>query len=227
MMVQLKNNNYCILFFVKYPEKGKVKSRLSSKLSEKFTVNLYKMFVKDLLFTLNKTEYHKIVCYYPENYIEKFKNWLGKNYNFYPQQGENLGIRMKSCFDFAFNQDFEKVIIIGSDSPDLSESIFKKAFISLNENDSVIGPTYDGGYYLLGFKKNYYSSKVFEEINWSTNSVFKETMNKLNSENIKTDVLSYWRDIDTIDDLKYFYDKYKDIQDCNFETISFLKKNNF
>lgn len=223
----MNNENYCILFFVKYPEKGKVKSRLSSKLDENFTVNLYKMFVKDLLFTLNKTEYNKIICYYPDNSIDKFKNWLGSNLNFYLQQGANLGQRMKSCFEFAFNKDFEKVIVIGSDSPDLPHKIFEKAFLSLNENDSVIGPTYDGGYYLLGFKKNSYSPKVFEGINWSTKSVFKETINQLNNENLKTKVLIYWRDIDTLDDLNYFYNKYKEKQDFNSETMSFLKKNNF
>ena len=223
----MKNKNYCILFFVKYPEKGKVKSRLSKKLNQNFTVDLYKMFVEDLLITLNKTEYNKIVCYYPETYIEKFKNWLGKNYNFYPQHGKNLGQRMKSCFEFAFNKDFEKVIVIGSDSPDLSHNIFKKAFSSLNENDSVIGPTYDGGYYLLGFKKNRYSPNVFEKINWGTKTVFKETMNKLKNEYLKTEVMSYWRDIDTLDDLKYFYNRYKDRQDFKSETISFLKKKNF
>jgi rSAM/selenodomain-associated transferase 1 len=185
------------------------------------------MFVKDILFTLNKTEYSKIICYYPNNKIDKFYNWLGKKYKFYPQQGKNLGQRMKSCFEFAFKQGFEKVIVIGSDSPDLSQKIFEKAFSSLNENDSVIGPTYDGGYYLLGFKKKCYSPKIFEKINWSTKTVFKETMNRLNSENIKTKVLIYWRDIDTIDDLNQFYNLYKDKHDINFETISFLKKNNF
>jgi len=223
----LSKKNYCILFFVKYPEKGKVKSRLSSKMDQNFTLNLYKMFVKDLLFTLNKTEYTMVICYYPEKSIEKFKNWLGSNYHFYPQKGENLGQRMKSCFEFAFNQGFEKVIVIGSDSPDLPQNIFENAFISLNENDSVIGPTYDGGYYLLGFKKNSYSPIVFEEINWSTKTVFNETMNKLNSKKLKTKVLSYWRDIDTLDDLKNYYNKYKDKKDFNFKTVLYLKKNNF
>ncbi|KYK21056.1 hypothetical protein AYK21_00840 [Thermoplasmatales archaeon SG8-52-2] len=226
-MEQLRKKNYCILFFVKYPEKGKVKSRLSSKLDQNFTINLYKMFVKDLLFTLNKTDYSKIICYYPDNEIEKFKKWLGSSLDFYPQHGKNLGQRMKSCFESAFNQGFEKVIVIGSDSPDLPEKIFEKAFIILDENDSVIGPTYDGGYYLLGFKKNSYSPKVFEKINWSTKTVFKETINKLNIENLKTVILNYWRDIDTFDDLNHFYNKYKDKQDFNSETIIFLKKNNF
>jgi rSAM/selenodomain-associated transferase 1 len=223
----LKNKNYCILFFVKYPEKGKVKSRLSSELNENFTKNLYKMFVKDLLFTLNKAKYPKIICYYPKKNIDKFKAWLGKNYRYYAQSGENLGERMKSCFEFAFKQNFEKVIVIGSDSPDLSENILNTAFSSLNDNDTVIGPTYDGGYYLLGFKKNSYSPEVFNGINWSTKTVFEETMNKLNSENIKTKVLDYWGDIDTINDLNQFYKKYKDIKNYNSETITFLKKNNF
>ena len=185
------------------------------------------MFVKDLLFTLNKTKYSKIICYYPKDKIDKFKTWLGKNYRYYPQSGENLGQRMKSCFEFAFKQGFENVIVIGSDSPDLSENIFKKAFLGLKENDSVIGPTYDGGYYLLGFKKNSYSSEVFNGINWSTKTVFEETMNKLNSVNIKTKILENWGDIDTIEDLNQFYKKYKDIKNFNSETITFLKKNNF
>jgi len=223
-VVQLIDSDSCILFFVKYPEKGKVKSRLSSNLDENFTINLYKMFVKDLLFTLNKTKYSKIVCYHPDKFIDKFKNWLGKRYNFYPQKGDNLGQRMNSCFEYAFDQGFKKVIVIGSDSPDLTTNLIDKAFLDLNKNDSVIGPTYDGGYYLLGFKKNSYLPRVFEGISWSTETVFDETMNQLNNKKLKTKVLIYWRDIDTIEDLKHFFNKYKNKDYYNSETISYLKK---
>ena len=183
------------------------------------------MFVKDLLVTLNNTEYSKIVCYYPLNSIDKFKNWLGSNYHYYPQKGDNLGERMSSCFKFAFDQGFKRVIVIGSDSPDLKINLFNKAFLSLNKYDSVIGPTYDGGYYLLGFKKNSFSPKVFEGINWSTQTVFEETIKQLENENLKTEVLTYWRDIDTLDDLNYFYNKYKNKEKYSSETVSFLKKN--
>ncbi len=221
----IDKKNCCILFFVKYPEKGKVKSRLSNRLNQNFTVKLYKMFVKDLLETLNKTEYSKIICYYPNYSIDKFKNWLGSNNNFFSQQGSNLGERMKTCFKFAFDKGFEKVSVIGSDSPDLPQFIIDEAFLSLKVYDSVIGPTYDGGYYLLGCNNNSYSPKVFNGINWSTKTVFKETMNILNNEGLKIQVLTYWRDIDTLDDLKYFYNKYKNKEGYDSNTLTFLKQN--
>ena len=211
-----------ILFFVKYPEGGGVKSRLSAELNETFTVKLYKIFVQDLLRTLNKTGYSIIICYYPNDTLDNFKNWLGSKYLFFPQQGDDLGQRMKNCFVHAFEQGFEQVSVIGSDSPDLPQRLIEKAFLGLETHDAVIGPTFDGGYYLLGFTYQSFSPKVFEGITWSTKNVFKETMHLLNNEGLQTQVLPHWRDVDTLDDLMHLY-KNKDFNDS--ETMSFLLHN--
>jgi rSAM/selenodomain-associated transferase 1 len=212
----------CILFFVKYPKKGEVKSRLSADLNKTFIVNLYKMFVSDLLNTMKQTDFSIVICYYPNDSLGEFKNWLGSEYIYIPQQGENLGQRMKNCFINAFEIGFEQVCVIGSDSPDLPYGLFETAFFSLEKNDAVIGPTFDGGYYLLGFTKKSFSPNVFEGISWSTKAVFNETMHHLNEEGIKTKVLQQWRDVDTLKDLMFLYEN-KDFNDS--ETMTFLMQN--
>jgi rSAM/selenodomain-associated transferase 1 len=211
-----------ILFFVKYPKEGEVKSRLSVELNETFTIKLYKMFVQDLLHTLNKTGYSIIICYYPNYAFDNFRNWLGSKYLFFPQHGDDLGQRMKNCFVHAFEQGFEQVSVIGSDSPDLPQRLIEKAFLSLETYDAVIGPTFDGGYYLLGFTNKSFSPKVFEGITWSTKTVFKKTMRLLNDEGLQTKVLPHWRDVDTLDDLMCLY---KNKYFIDSETMSFLFQN--
>jgi len=140
----------CILFFVKYPEKGRVKRRLSADLDEAITVELYKNFILDLLSTLEKFGVEFRICFYPHNSQEKFMEWLGTQYSYIPQIGKDLGQRMKNSFIQTFAEGFHRVIIIGSDSPDLPGALIKKGFLSLKTHHAVVGPSFDGGYYLIG-----------------------------------------------------------------------------
>ena len=127
---------------------------------------------------------------------------LGPEYRYLPQRGRDLGERMKNGFLDTFTRGFEKVVLIGSDIPDLPLSFVEEAFTSLSEMDAVIGPSFDGGYYLIGFTKGAFLPRVFEGIAWGTEKVFKSTIQILTDEKRKLYVLPRWRDIDTIEDLK-------------------------
>jgi rSAM/selenodomain-associated transferase 1 len=224
MNQDLKEKNNAALFFVKYPEKGKVKSRLSKKMDESQVLILYKNFVEDLLDMLNTIDCAKIVCYYPSSEIDSFKNWLDDNYKYLPQKGENLGERLKNCFVEGFNLGYEKLIVIGSDSPDLTAEIINDSFKKLDEFDSVIGPCEDGGYYLLGFKKNSFLPNIFNKIPWSTSEVFKKSIEIFNKSNYNFFVLPKWLDVDTIDDLESLYIKNKGNKFQCSKTMDFLNK---
>ena len=91
---------------------------------------------------------------------------------------------------------------MASDCPDLPEEILLEANSALENHDAVIGPSTDGGYYLIGFQRTTFSSKAFEGIAWSTASVFKETIEKLKHERRTIQVLPEWSDVDTFEDLK-------------------------
>ncbi len=155
-----------------------------------------------MLFTLNQGTFLFYLCFYPENSLSDLKGWLGDDYLYMPQKGEDLGERMKNGFIEAFAMNFKRVVLIGSDIPDLPLEFIEEAFTSLQEKDVVIGPSFDGGYYLIGFKDKVFSLKVFEGIPWSTEKVFEKIMKVLKQEGLTVHTLQLLRDIDTIDDLR-------------------------
>lgn len=219
-------NNNCIIFFVKYPEKGKVKTRLAKIMGDNITVELYKNFVLDLISTIKNAESAELNIFFsPANKKEKFIQWLGKNYIYKQQVGNDLGEKMKNAFVEVFKDYYKKVVIIGSDSPDLDSDIFNKAFSSLSRNDVVIGPSFDGGYYLIGFNKETFLSNIFDGIKWSRDRVFEDTMNILKIRKYKVSVLEKCHDVDTIDDLNLLFNKNKNTAFKNSKTFLYISKN--
>ena len=105
---------------------------------------------------------------------------------------------MQNAFQECFDAGHDKVVIIGSDLLDLSEDIINEALLKLDDNDTVIGPAEDGGYYLLGLNKPFL--EVFDIKDWGTETVYKQTVEKLFSK--KVYVLKTLNDIDYVEDLK-------------------------
>jgi rSAM/selenodomain-associated transferase 1 len=194
----------CLLFFIKNPEKGNVKTRLASAMGDEKAVKLYKRFLLEMLSTLNRGTFLFYLCFYPEHSLKDLKRWLGDHYLYTPQYGENLGEKMKNGFVEAFAMSFKRVVLIGSDIPDLPLEFIEEAFTSLNEKDAVIGPSIDGGYYLIGFSDKSFSPQVFEGVPWGQETVFKKTMKLLEREGKTVHTLQPLRDIDTIKDLQNY-----------------------
>jgi len=204
----VKLDDRCLLFFVKNPEKGKVKSRLATVIGGDSAVRLYKNLVAQMLATLKGGTFPLYVCFFPKNAQKSTKNWLGTEYRYIPQNGKDLGERMRNGFTEAFEMGFKRVVLIGSDIPDLPLAFIEGAFITLNESDVVIGPAFDGGYYLIGFKDKTFSPQVFEGMAWGTQTVFDETVKKLKRFRRAVHTLPYQRDIDTAEDLNYLKEKF-------------------
>ena len=106
---------------------------------------------------------------------------------------------MNNAFEIVLSQHNQKAIIVGTDIPDLSKEIILEATDLLDESDLVLGPSHDGGYYLLGMRKIY--NNLFEDIKWSSGLVFNSTMEKALSLNLKVKELQMLRDIDTREEL--------------------------
>ena len=215
----------CILIFVKLPEKGSVKTRLAKDLGRNFVLALYENFVFDMLETLAKANLPIIVYFYPPESGAAVSRWLGGNYLYVSQNGSDLGERMKNAFKDAFERGFSRAVIIGSDIPDLKISILDMAFNSLHANDMVVGPSVDGGYYLIGFRHNSFLPEVFKGISWGMDTVLKDTLKILREKNYKAYFLPELRDVDTIEDLKALYERNKDTAFANSRTMKFLSKN--
>ncbi|MEW6001548.1 MAG: TIGR04282 family arsenosugar biosynthesis glycosyltransferase [Nitrospirota bacterium] len=212
----------CIILFVKYPEKGKVKTRFSARLGDETTQNLYRCFVSDLIEILEKKRYTFKIAFYPPDSEEKIISWLGPEHSYTTQVGKDLGERMENAFKDAFMEGFNEVLVIGSDIPDITPSLIDKAFETLKSSDAVIGPCFDGGYYLIGFTMKTFLPDIFKNIQWSTEGVFKDTMEVFSKKGYKVYVLPKLRDLDRIEDLRAFYKESKKTRCKYSKTLFYL-----
>lgn len=223
-LVFRQNEKKCILLFLKLPERGRVKTRLSEDLNEDAVLSLYKNFVLDLLETLKRGRYVFKICFYPPDSQEKMSSWLGNDYSYMPQKGKDLGERMENAFTESFLEGFLKLVLIGSDIPDLTNKIIEKAFNFDNYN-AVIGPSFDGGYYLIGFKNNTFLPEIFEGIQWGTEKVFEKTIEIFKKNNYKVHILPKWQDVDRLDDVRALFERNRNTEFAKSRTMAFILKN--
>jgi len=198
----MNNEDSCIIVFAKAPIIGNVKTRLAIDLDESLVVNLYKNFVLDILQKIKSIKIQYKIFYDPPDTEHLMTGWLGADNKFILQQGSDLGERMKNAFTAMFEDSFTRAVIIGTDFPDLPVKYILEAFAGLEKSNAVIGPTFDGGYYLIGFNNASFLSHAFDNMPWGSNMVFKNTMALFNKINLSVHVLPRWRDVDTYHDLK-------------------------
>ena len=220
-------HNQCILMFVKNPERGMVKSRLASSIGDEIALDLYRCFVGDLMAMMIRTGYPYVVFFYPPDSRKKIVQWLGDTHILLPQRGDDLGERIKHAFLTIFSQSYRHVLLIGSDSPDLPGTLIEEAFLSLRDHGAVIGPSLDGGYYLIGFRADTFLPEVFDRMPWSTQEVFTRTIDILQEEDFLIHILPQWRDIDTFDDLKALYVNNRGSSFAGSATMRYIEKNRY
>ena len=190
------NSKNLLIIFTKNPELGKCKTRLAKSIGDTAALEVYKKLLQHTAKVTQDLSADKVVFYNiePIDQDDFSSTYFSKK----TQRGDDLGEKMSNAFQEGFQNHYEKVVIIGSDLYDLQTRDIDEAFLQLTHNDYVIGPAKDGGYYLLGMKK--FTPEVFQEINWSTATVLKETLHIL--KNKKVALLTQKNDIDTIDDIK-------------------------
>lgn len=196
-----------ILFFVKAPQPGRVKTRLAKAIGTQHATQLYQYFGLDLLQRLRSLPAELLICYAPAAEQGLIQAWLGPDQNYSPQAGEDLGARMAHAFQQAFARGYQRVIIIGSDSPDLPAAYLGEALNQLEQGKVVIGPAADGGYYTLGFTARNFLPEIFQGIAWSTPTVYLDSLKILRQHQRPIHTLPCWYDVDTLEDLEYFYQK--------------------
>ncbi len=212
----------CVLFFVKSPTSGRVKTRLARELGPANATGLYKSFVLDILAVLSGLDTNFKICFTPPEAQDALANWLGNGFSYLPQKGRDLGARMKNAFEQAFADGFDRVIIVGSDIPDLPADFIRQAFSALDTHDAVIGPSTDGGYYLIGFSKDSFVPSAFENITWGTEKVLKQTLGALNECKRKPYMLPRWHDVDDMSGLKILVERAENTGFQNSRTMAFL-----
>jgi uncharacterized protein len=190
-----------VILFVKFPEKGKVKSRLARHLDGDVVLMLYECMVMDAIDMLRNGHFPFRICFDPPAEHERMERWLGQQYRYMPQLGDNLGERMEKAFSCIFSEKIDEAVLVGSDIPGMTSAILDEAFLSLMNHDCVIGPASDGGYYLIGFRKSAFYPPIFYDMPWSTSGVFHETVLRLGLASLSVHVLPECSDLDTRADL--------------------------
>ena len=187
----------CAMMFVKEPVPGSVKTRLHTNLSPVETAELYRAFVVDSATTLTRTSARrKVIAYTPASGLPAIRDLLAEmttEFEYVPQPDADLGQRMGKLFKDRFDEGVEQVVVVGSDSPSLPSSIVDEAFSLLGAHPLVLGPSVDGGYYLLGQSSP--DQRVFKEVDWSTGRVLEQTLSKIQDHSLG--LLPPWYDVDS------------------------------
>jgi uncharacterized protein len=187
-----------LIIFVKNPVLGNVKTRLAATIGDEKALEIYQLllrYTRDLTqrFPVSKTVYYS-------DFIDVNDIWSNSVYKKSLQKGEDLGQRMKNAFIDSFESGFERVCIIGCDCYQLTATVLNNAFDNLATSDVTIGPSTDGGYYLLGM--NRLQSALFEGIAWSTPEVLEQTLHILDDYHLQVSFLPLLTDVDEEKDLK-------------------------
>lgn len=164
-------------------------------------LEVYRCFILDELAMLDALDATSIVCFTPENEHEGLASWLGAGRDYLAQGRGDLGARMDAAFQEAFTRGFERILLLGSDIPDIPGSVLTCGLECLEDHDACLAPSLDGGYYCIGFNRSGYCPDVFREMNWSTEEVCAQTKSILKHENRSLYLLNPWQDVDTRDDL--------------------------
>lgn len=192
-----------LIIFVKYPEPGKVKTRIARELGDERAAKIYSHMAGTIIKEVSSSDcYRSVIFFDPPEREKEIKGWIGSG-SFIPQRGNTLGERISNAFGAVFSRGADKAVIIGTDCPDVSQETVEDAFGSLAEKDAVLGPAEDGGYYLLGLRSH--APEIFRDIDWSTDRVLDQSIKRINERRLSLKLLETLTDIDTVNDLSKYH----------------------
>lgn len=194
--------NECLIIFTRYPEPGKTKTRLIPALGAEGAAVLQRQMTEHTFAQVKELQGVRplsVEVYFVGGNQHLMQSWLGTSV-IYRQQGEgDLGRRMAIAFQTASEAGYERIVIIGTDCPDLNAQLMVKAFQSLEQHDLVLGPAQDGGYYLIGSRR--LIPELFTGISWSTAEVLQQTMSIAQKLKLAVTFLPILSDVDRPEDL--------------------------
>ncbi len=207
-----------IIVFAKAPVAGQVKTRLCPPLTPDEAASLHGSLVLDILERCQSLKgYDRILAGTPSLHHPFFRAMEARfKIPVWDQIGDDLGTRMASAFKQALGSPYRSVVIIGTDIPGINGPLLTTAVDSLQDHDVVLGPTMDGGYYLIGLRTPV--PDLFANIPWSTEQVYALTEQKIKMLGLSLMVLPKLRDLDTVEDLQICIRDSKDRQNQTFSS---------
>lgn len=189
-----------LIVFIKNPVLSRVKTRLAKTLGERTALEIYRQLLSVCRGIADQYKGPKYLYYSDE--MDNNDGWNNGHYHKRVQCGNTLGERMFNAFADVFKQH-SKAMIIGSDCPYLELQHLKEACEKIETCECVLGPTQDGGYYLLGMNDLY--PELFDSIPWSQPSVLSTTLSRISDSGLSYALLEKLEDIDTEED----WERYK------------------
>ncbi len=183
-----------LLVFLKAPRPGTVKTRLAATLGEAQATAAYGRLVEAVLGHISELSAVEL-RYTPDTAASEISPWRRPTWLLAPQGGGDLGQRLARAFSEQFAGGARKVVIIGSDCPELTAPDIRAAWAALDHSDLVIGPAHDGGYWLIGLKTA--CPSLFAGIDWSTAEVLRQTLAQANAGGLRVAQLRTLSDIDS------------------------------
>ena len=181
-----------LIVFYKNPQQGKVKTRLAATIGDEPALRIYDRLCDHTLRITRDLPVDKAVFY--SETIDTDDRWPSAQYKKHIQSGASLGDRMSHAFQSGFRSGYTAICIIGTDCYELTSAIIRQAFAQLEEFDTVIGPAFDGGYYLLGMKT--FHPTLFISKAWSTDSVLDATLADFDALELRYHALPSLNDVD-------------------------------
>lgn len=185
--------------FAKHWQPGYVKTRLAATIGDERAAHVHRACLQALLDRFQCTADRRILAFTPADKAHYFAQMTGDAWQLRPQAEGDLGARMHDFFTADYLQPEDHVVLIGSDSPNLPVSIVDEAFERLQSSSIVLGPSEDGGFYLIGARGS--TAPCLDGIAWSTNIVWEQTESCLQSQGYQFEQLPRWFDVDEAEDL--------------------------
>jgi rSAM/selenodomain-associated transferase 1 len=187
------------VIFTRAPRQGRVKTRIAKDLGDARALAIHRELTeRTLAAARGLRDAQVVVAHTPADAGDEMRAWLGDDLGYEPQRGRDLGQRMAAAIDARLSSGSSRVVVVGSDVPDLTTAILDEAFTSLHASDVVIGPAADGGYYLIGMKALHRS--LFERIPWSSAETLARTLAAIRDAGLGVHLLEILRDVDTVVD---------------------------
>lgn len=185
-----------LLVFVKYPEPGRVKTRLAAAVGPEQAAVIYRRLAEAVFAKLPR-DVDVRVLFDPPDCEAEFTSWLGA-WTFERQADGDLGVRLATAFAEAFARGYHQVAAIGTDCIELDAETFRETWAALEAHELVLGPSEDGGYYLIAL--SHPAVALFAGVAWSTERVFAETLERATAAQLRVHLLPDAHDVDTEDD---------------------------
>ena len=195
-----------VIVFTRYPEPGRTKTRLANILGDQGAADMQRELTEQALSLVRQLQHLRpvaAVVYFAGGSLQLMQDWLGTEINFLEQGEGDLGQRLADACSTAFKQGYRRVVIIGSDCPDLNATLMNQAFTALRSKDIVLGPAADGGYYLIGMNRE--ETSLFTDIPWGSGGVLAATVKTVEKLGLSMEILETLSDVDRPEDLKHFY----------------------